>query len=85
MSVRTMVAEPPEVPAAASDVALDTLAFALFSVFVILLFVGYFNWDPVIPYSQLAAIPLAGALAVLIFANRRADRQAQSAGTNATG
>lgn len=80
-----LVSEPLVTPAATSETALDGVVSALFWVFVLLLFVGYFNLNPVVPYSQLAAIPLAGSLAVLLYANARADRWARRTASRAAG
>jgi uncharacterized oligopeptide transporter (OPT) family protein len=59
-----------------SEAAIDSLASALFAVFVGILVFGYFA--PAFPYWSLATIPLLGSLATLFWANLRADRIARS-------
>lgn len=55
-----------------SEGAVDWLVGVLFAGFVGLLFLGYF--EPNVPYSGLATLPLLGALALLFWANLTADR-----------
>jgi len=65
---------------AGSNLLLDGLAAVLLGVFVLMLFLGYLNMPPGVPYSDLAAIPLVGSLAMLGWANLLADRHAMSPG-----
>jgi hypothetical protein len=58
-------------PPTRSDAMVDGLAAALFAVFVTMLLLGYL--DPSFPYNGLAALPLLGALGMLLWANRRSD------------
>lgn len=55
-----------------SQLAIDIVAAGLFIVFVGFLFLG--SQDPGFPYDPVAAVPLAGSLGALFWANLRADR-----------
>jgi len=55
---------------------MDGIGSALFVVFVVFLFLGYFNVYPTVPYSGLAAIPLLGSLLTLFWVNWTSNRQA---------
>jgi len=57
-----------------SDLMLDALSGALFGVFIVILLLEYLNLPRGIPYSDLSAVPLTGALAILFWANLQADR-----------
>ncbi|MGA7475901.1 MAG: hypothetical protein WBW47_01615 [Thermoplasmata archaeon] len=59
-----------------SEAAIDSLAAALFALFIGILILGYF--EPAVPYPALATLPLLGSLATLFWANLRADRIARS-------
>jgi hypothetical protein len=63
--------ETDRIRSAVSDAVLDGIAAALFAVFVGLLLLGYF--DPDLPYSGLATLPLLGSLASLFWVNRRSS------------
>jgi len=66
-----------------TDLALDSGAFVLFTLFVLFLFIGYLNLFPSVPYSSLAALPLLGALAATFGANLVVDRRAVLSNTPA--
>ncbi|HKN06531.1 MAG TPA: hypothetical protein VJ021_02850 [Thermoplasmata archaeon] len=59
-----------------NESATDALAAGLFVGFVTLLFLGYLY--PSFPYSGLAAIPLFGSLASVLWANLKSDRSTRS-------
>jgi hypothetical protein len=67
------MADPAAIPRAMSDTGADLLAAILFTAFVVLLFWGYLYPGP--PYSEISAIPFAGSLVTVLWANITADRR----------
>lgn len=55
----------------------DGVVTALFAGFVLLLFLGYLNTDPGLPFTSVAAALLVGSLGTLSWANWRTDRRAR--------
>lgn len=67
--------ESPRNGSAISDLTIDVAASGLFLLLVGLLYLGYA--DPGFPYTSFATASLFGALALLFWANLRADRTAR--------
>lgn len=74
MLARALVNELPGGPAYPEAVT-DGIVSGLFAGFVLLLFLGYLNADPGLPFSTIAAVFLVGSLGTLFWANWRADRR----------
>lgn len=62
---------------AVSEALTDGAVCGLFAGFVLLLFLGYLNADPGLPFSAIAAVLLLAALGTLFGSNWRADRRAR--------
>jgi hypothetical protein len=73
--VPVLVTEPSSPPHARSELAIDSVATVLFGAFVLFLVLVYL--DPGTTDSSLAVLPLLGSLAMLSWANFRADRAAR--------
>lgn len=58
-----------------SEALTDSAVSVLFAGFVLLLFLGYLNVDPGLPFSSLAAMLLVGSLGTLVWGNWSADRR----------
>ncbi len=80
--VEALTVTDPTAPGIISDVAVDSISAGLLAGFVGLLFLGYF--DPSVPYSGFAILPLMGSLGLLFWMNRKADRtdRSQTAAAN---